>query len=553
MPESADRENAPKATTALTSHLDPPSKQQPVAANTTTSPPGARLSRMPSVVEFEQHIVGSHTPKIVPPLWNLSAVPAQVTYHLQGEAFTLTSATSAPLEPSQSMAGPAVAQHLQNSPHIVFSPTQSGVNSGRLVATVQFQDGAIESAIVLLRGRGRAANELPSDEPIPADKAKLEAEEKQRKEDAENYEKIKDTAVTQDQHADDGTANVAAGNLNTNRTNGLSAGEKAIRGYRAQVKVESDILWTLLDIGLGMTTAGIAAHFAKNIAPKLIHGAKEVSFQNPLENVPELSAFTADFFKEGMKRGGKEAFAAVKPAAKHQTNDTSETQRIDEVVTIGARALANIHGENGKLIIEHSKTMQARLSASPDKKTASAAASMFRKAVATQFEETAKTAEFAQEQHLVEQWIATVAQLSNGTQTTEQDQKKLTGTNMNKAHSNPLSGGPSAITGILDVVVDETSGAIKSSRLFGVTQRATELVAGVPLHQLHIPLRIRVGDRDVNPTIITRDEMGRIRVTMQSAIGSTEDPDITERWLPFAHQVLLQSATNIEHNAKERT
>jgi hypothetical protein len=97
------------------------------------------------------------------------------------------------------------------------------------------------------------------------------------------------------------------------------------------------------------------------------------------------------------------------------------------------------------------------------------------------------------------------------------------------------SGAPKPVDGVLDVYLngDYTEPRLEGAKLHGVSQEIADRLANLPLANLPMPVRFVLGPRDDKPTIITRDEAGRVRVS-----GTLHGSSVEQNEVPYAQTII---------------
>lgn len=109
---------------------------------------------------------------------------------------------------------------------------------------------------------------------------------------------------------------------------------------------------------------------------------------------------------------------------------------------------------------------------------------------------------------------------------------------------------------MLDVYVDGdyTEPKLEGAKLYGISQEIADRLGALPLANLPMPIRFILGPRNDKPTIITRDEAGRVRVS-----GTLHGSSREENEVPDAQKIIERflstplSAANVEIQTNDAT
>lgn len=511
-----------------------------------------RLASPKTSLDFGERIVGSEATEQVLAPWNIGSVPATTTFAVSGGEFSLNSSQTMTLNPSGTMKGPDVDYQLKASPKVQFAPRKGGDARGVLTMTVVWNDGHTETQTVALYGRSKtldqAASQDPSGEELADDqRAQQRLADQQSEQDAAVKADSKKEAVYSpdfDSAVDD--AAFAASQLAQRQRDGVDLIDHETKAYQKMVEKAPYSIWgDLLEIALSMATAGIAAHFAKVLMPKLLGAtvSKVDDFPipgHPGETVTEFiphkfSEFTTDFMKEGVKQVGKKAIGALKgggggggdkkkdhaPGGEQSSSNPEISFFSQQWKILSAQAKGN-HA----LVKTHAKYARPMLRTQPQQ----AIATM--KKLEESFTETGDHAETEQANQLAPQWATLISRLALGTEKTntadgnhEQDALKTESLRDNRG-----SQAPKTVDGVLDIYLngDYTAPRLEGAKLFGMSQEIADRLGALPLANLPMPIRFVLGPRDDKPIIITRDEAGRVRVSGTLRGESREENAVAE-------------------------
>ncbi len=512
--------------------------QKPAPATAAPAPAAPRLlTRVPSELNYGEHVIGSthsdtfHTP------YNLSPAPVVARFTLTGDdGFYLTSPPSITLLPSNQLDQHDSEALDAASPKIVFRPAKSGSFHAVLAVTL---DGSNETQTVALHGRARSLDEAPSHEQTPAERA-AEATEHARfaaasEANAKAMERdAKKGSVAYDD--DFNKAMISAGNsaksLAASQKAGLDIVDKEVAAYqKAVAKADRSVWWDIAELALTMATAGLAAHIAKNLLPKLLGTIVETTEELPIPGLPtmttsafapaKLGEFWTDGIKEGLKMAGKAAIKEILPksgtpatrgtgSAHQQQHSTNPT--IDFFAE-QADILKNQGENNDTMVLDQATQLRPLRRAHPE------AATNVMKTTATTFVEAADTAEQAQANAVTSQWATFVARMKLGgdqVATGQDPDAKLSAVRTGSLRPHHFQGVVPPVDGVLDVYVENnghTAARLTRAKLFGVSQSFADRIANLSLANAKMPIRLIINPGDGVPTIATRDEAGRVRIT----------------------------------------
>ncbi len=131
-------------------------------------------------------------------------------------------------------------------------------------------------------------------------------------------------------------------------------------------------------------------------------------------------------------------------------------------------------------------------------------------AIAAGFEAAAAQAKSLQQNASAVEWLAYKSRLELGVEQLD-DGTSVTSLTKTRTSKHPT---PDGFTGLLNLVVDLEHGPphVSSARAPGIARALVGNIAASQLSEARVPMRIVVGWNEPEPTIITRDEAGRLRV-----------------------------------------
>lgn len=505
-------------------------KQQHAAAAQQTT--GAQADRMLASIlnqratspvdlqhDFGEAVVGSdNTVKQIHAPWNLGDTPALARFVVDGDGFELKSPEVVTLKPSAAMKGEDLAYVEHASPKIAFNPRKAGEARGTLKIAISWPlDGHVETQTINLRGSARTLNDAPDQrlgsEPIhdgASQPAPLPAREtKQAMEtplSAGVYETI------------DATSKAAEG-LASAQLGGIDLAEKEAASYtKAVPKAERSLWWDLAEMALTIATGHIATAVAEKLLPRLL--SKTVTEQVFTEKITstvgaKIPLAVTQTIKQSITSSGVLAIKGVVPQKNSQHpaeplpershGRNSSNARIDFFE--GQRSLVR-----AERVVYQQQVRAALHQVAPLLATHPEQAKASLDAVTDAFTESQIDATLNQADAIAPAWVSTVARLNLGQEATHtSNQAAGTSAVMDATRKLDGAGHAKSANGVLDVYV--TNGRIEAAKLNGVSQEIADRLADLSLAHAPMPVRFILGSQnEPNPTIITRDDAGRVRV-----------------------------------------
>jgi hypothetical protein len=289
---------------------------------------------------------------------------------------------------------------------------------------------------------------------------------------------------------------------------------------KAMPRIERAIWWDLAESALTIATGQIASYVAKGLLPRLMTTTttEEVFTETvTTTTAAELGPKLTTGIESGIKLAGglaiKGALPAKSPAQPQDQNPArsgggnSTNSRID----FFEQQRDWVDREKD---IYHAQVLAAIYRVAPLMRKDPPAAERALDAVKATFDESKEQVKLLQAQAVAPAWVSAVARMNLGVDTAEtRNHEPRNATNMDAARKIDKSGHAAAASGVLDVYVSP-AGRITSAQLNGVSQETADRLAGMTLASVPMPIRFMLGSpSDMNPTIITRDETGRIRVS----------------------------------------
>lgn len=443
-----------------------------------------------------------------------------------GNAFSVKGYAST-LFPSGSMRSSDLSYHLANPLQVGFNPQRSGDFTGMLVLEASFDDGKRETHSIQLKASARTLEQAPrdvlGDDETPATttpderRAHRAAEQERYAED----QKITESYPQNAENEFNDTAERAASEAQTladKQELGVHVVEQEAQAYqRKPPQSERSIWWDLAEIALSMGTAGLAGMVATRLGPRITAYLKRVPVDSDAVKDSLLAKGVTDAVKDGLKGSAKKGLewvkgqvggGAGKPELKGAGDGHSSNQRINFFAD-QRDALQQAASGNRSLIIERSKYLRPLLRSSPEL----AVGTM--NALRTTFVEAQTQAERVQKDASSTQWLTLVARANLGTDSTTRAGSGESVETTDLDGTRKRGGGiPAARDGLLDIVLQNEYPPAKvvSARVHGVAQEVADRVQGISLHDVPMPVRLVLGSNLDRPTIVTRDEGGRIRI-----------------------------------------
>lgn len=499
--------------------------------------------------DFGEAIVGSdNTVKQIHAPWNLGDTPALARFVVDGDGFELRSPEVVTLKPSAAMKGEDLAYVEHASPKIGFNPRKAGEARGTLKIAISWPlDGHVETQTINLRGSARSLNDAPeqrlggepvhdnSTQPAPVPARETKGAMKAPASIAIT-EKIREAAE-------------AAARLGAQQLRGVDIAESEAAAYKKAIpKVERSIWWDLAEMALTIATGHIATAVAEKLLPRML--SKTVTEQIFTEKItstvtPKIPIAVTQTIKQGLTSAGVLAIKGVVPQkdSKHPDEPlpershgrNSSNARIDffegqrELVDLAAAHYSNQVTDAiryiSPLLAQHPEQGEAALDA-----------------VASAFDESRADAKLKQADAIAPAWVSTVARMNlGGEETHTRNQAAGSAAVMDSTRKLDGAGHVRSANGVLDVYL--RNDRIVGAKLNGVSQEVADRLADLPLAHAPVPIRfILGGENEPNPTIITRDDAGRVRVAGDMNGRSLEEnnvksaTDLIERFLsvPFS-------------------
>jgi hypothetical protein len=453
---------------------------------------------MPASVDVGEQIFGSSHSFEVPAPWNLGPGAAVVTAELSDNPAFKVDRVPAILQESGRMTSGELEAQLQSAIKVRFSPVADGEYPTRVFAAdlsiqMRWTDGAIERRVIHLRGRGRSLEDRPEmssakdQSPISKPSAPPPVPVTQGP-----YNEADRTSLDAAFHA----ANIQAAAIARSQTFAVNAVKEEAGSY-VPPSVKRSIWWDIAEAAVTLGTGVVAGTVGKLLAETIVEGVAGTAYKSVVDSI-------AGAMKDGMTRGAK---AAVHSLSSDSTYDVSSDKKI-AFFEMQEDALNSLETSNEQLVNERHAQLTPLLGSEPQ------LAIHAMNAIAQVLFGQRKLANDAQKNATAAAWVGFRARMSLGTEALPtREHEPVT----DLANARPKHPGPdlASIKGLLDLDIDIEHGApyVAAARVNGVASSlANELMAN-PLANSRMPLRLVVSRNEQEPTIITRDEAGRVRVS----------------------------------------
>lgn len=525
------------------------SSASPFASDKSHPTSSPRLTPMPAVLDVGEQVFGSsHVFEVRAP-FNLGPGGALLSATLasQESPFAIESAP-AQLDESGKLWGTTLDQQLNASIKIRFSPVADREYprkhfSAELRVFAKWPDGATEVRVVFLRGHARKLGDKPNPPRSDADVRRNQTERAesaaQRAAEEQRLATSRARAAPYPQgaksafdHEHDMAAINARSLANRQRT-GVEVASKQIGSYRPP-PLDPSFWWDLVRAAVMLGVGRIAGQLAKYLANELAAGFTKPDSRyadlpdiDPGAEQPRYSVLSPDalvhLINEGLVSGAAAALALVSP----KSITASSSADVQPFFEAQLETLDRLAYENERVVAMRKQYLEPLLGTSPQ--SAIDAMSAIKRA----FESTLEIASQHQKAATSAEWLALRARAEFGSeQVPSADGRNETVTRVDglSAISGVLAtkvNTPSAWTGVLDLVLDVEHGPphVVRAATSGVAQSVADDLRELDLASARVPIRIIVGWNEPLPTLIFRDEAGRVRVSGDLERLSRFDPD----------------------------
>lgn len=490
--EATPQPKQPQQTTQAVQGVqpEPPQPAAPQSCDRTTP--------LAPVLDVGEQVFGSsHVFELAAP-WNQGPGEAQVTVEMADNAAFEVAAFPTVLSESGKMTSAALEQQLQSAIKIRFAPVAEGETPRRdfgadLNIQLRWPDGKVEHRTVRVRGRARTLEDRPAAArvndapasapaaaavPTPAAKGPYREGDRTRLDAAFETAKNKAGAIARSQHDAIGTVQQEAGSY-------------------VPPPMKHSVWWDLAEGAIMFGTGMIAGAIGKWLAEELVTGIAGTANKTVIDGL-------AGAMKDGMKAGAKAAVGAL-------SHDDSYDVSSDKTIAffeMQRDALRTLETDNTQVVIDRHTELTPLLGSDPGV----AIAAM--EAIAKVLHGEVKPADGHQRTSTAAAWIGFRSRVALGTETlATREHESVT----DLAKARPAHPGPDLayVKGLLEIDVDTTNEApfVAAATVRGVAHSLAHELFGKQLSDYRIPMRLVVGHNEPEPTIITRDEAGRIRVS----------------------------------------
>jgi hypothetical protein len=395
------------------------------------------------------------------------------------------------------MTSQELSDQLQSPIKIRFAPVAEGEYPRRifgadLAIQLRWADGTVERRTVKVAGRARTLEDRPEPvhsqqenptpsapmTPPPGAEGPYKEADRTRLDQAFETAKNNAGAVARAQHDVIDTVHDEAGSY-------------------VPPPVKHSFWWDLAEGAIMLGTGMVAGAVGTWLANELVNVAAGSTNKTLITGVSTA-------VRDGIKAGAK---AALNGLSNGSSYDVSSDQRI-AFFAMQKDALNTLVTNNQQVIIDRHAEVTPLLGSEPDVAIRAMAA------IAKALEQQEKNATVAQASSTATAWIGFRSRISLGTeQIPNTDHETVT----NLASARPAHPGPNVapIKGLLDLDVDIEHGApyVQAATVRGVSRALAHELVGKSLAGFPLNVRIVIGNDEPEPTIITRDEAGRIRVS----------------------------------------
>ncbi len=463
----------------------------------------SRLSPLPPLLDVGEQVFGSSHVFDLPAPFNRMCGPAKLIATIaEGTPFSVESCLPWLVQVG-SMSADDLREQLANPVRVRFSPRGADFKhqtfNGDLWLTATWPDGHVETGRVSLVGGGRELADVPS----PTRAEREAAAHDQKAEQAEEATANAELAAFHANSRKDGppadaarrfddaydAAAISAADLARHQRTGANVLQAEIATYKAP-RVEREVWWDIAKAAITLGTAVLATYVGGAVASALVKSVEE-------GGSIALEKMTSGGVRDALKQAATASLEAVHGAADNTSNTSvaflkAQLDTLDKMETANAHIAKDHHTRHFLLLYSKPEVAVAMM-----------------EAVDHAFSQSAEAAEAAQLAASAGAWLAFKARMSAGATTLgNQAPSETEVTDLSRAAGK-------SIAGVLEIRVNIESGnpRVNDVRVVGVAQAVADHLGDLDLRVARIPLKISVGWNEPNPTIITRDEAGRLTVT----------------------------------------
>lgn len=487
----------PKPQPKQPQHDVQPSRQPRPPAPASPAPVD-RVTPLPARFDVGEQVFGSsHVFELAAP-WNLGPGEAQIAVELAGnDAFTVESSPSVLHVGDAHMTSQELSDQLQSPIKLRFAPVAEGEYPQRifgadLAIQLRWADGTVERRTVKVAGRGRTLEDRPEPARAPQENPALSTPMKPPPGAEGPYKEADRTRLDREFETAKNNAGAVA-----RAQHDVIDNVQGEAGTYVPPPVKHSFWWDLAEGAIMLGTGMVAGAVGQWLANELITVAAGSTNKTLINGVSSA-------VKDGIKAGAK---AALNGLSNDSTYDVSSNQRI-AFFAMQKDALNTLVTNNQQVIIDRHAELTPLLGSEPDVAVRAMAA------IANALKGQKPDATDFQKSSTATAWIGFRSRIALGTEEMPtRDHERVT----NLAHARPAHPGPNVgpIKGLLDLDVDIEHGApyVEAARVNGVARSLANELIGKPLTDFPLSVRIVIGNDEPEPTIITRDEAGRIRVS----------------------------------------
>lgn len=399
-----------------------------------------------------------------------------------------------------------------------FRPSSAGTFRSQIEIQILWSDGGRTSRSVLVTGRARNLEDVPS--PSQVDPARAAVPSDAKDSSAATASPDESFAAATRRASDNAAA------LADQQHDGVSNAEREAASYKEEIP-EGPWWGDLAAFAISMGVAGVAAAVTRAFATKTFAWAKGISQEKDIAAMQKTNLFTGvvDSLKDGIKNGNKLVTERVKkprapktPTQRPGGGQFSSNSQIDFWAT-QSHMLTTI-GANNRELVTHAFAQLEK--ASPEDARTGMQAVADGLAVARAGGGITLAQQIASET----QWVAGIARSSKGEATAMADHGEVTTTNLekfeHKLHFDKVNGVLRLKVNLPDIS-RPTDATVTSATLTGVSQEIADNLKNGPLLRFPMPIVLQVTTKQGARTF-TRDEAGRIRVDQDYFDDPSEEP-----------------------------
>ncbi|MBL9015527.1 MAG: hypothetical protein JNL83_15185, partial [Myxococcales bacterium] len=382
---------------------------------------------------------------------------------------------------------------------VIFRPSLPGMYRSEIVFRVMWQDGKVSEHSVVVRGKARTLDDVPSDARMdhmdPATSARNDPHLKKAP--------TLDAALSSIEEAAD-SARDSVDAIADAQKDGVTLAEREALSF-VEKPPDPSILAILADVAISMGLAGVAGVLARGAARHLV-GLK-IKDPAVLKDSKSLLGAT-DALKEGIK--GLSKATVIPTIAKPGKLDPKSPPA---TVEFSSNSTIDFWAQQRTRIGTLKSAFRSEVSGAEDlaRRMGPASGLLFMQAVARSFHEAGNNGEIVLAQALASevQWISGIAQSTVGaTIAHDRVNGDMMTSDLSWLRTHPTF---ALRDGVVRIAVDADAAgtpAVRYAKLKGISQEIADRIWRTPL--LHVPIPVVLEVRDgTKVTRLTRDEAGR--------------------------------------------